>query len=455
MDLNKLTGETTEYEKKVMLESRRPKSWLKSVSAFANGIGGVIIFGIDNDDNVVGLDNAKKDAEIISEQINVKMDPVPDIKIKFRKIGHKTLILLEVFAGKEPPYFYISDGNCLAFRRVGNESIIARGQKLKELTLKGSNLSYDKLVSHYELNNFSFTKLKHMYKLTTGKEFNDTDLESFGLATVNGMLTNAGALMADEAPIYQSRLFCTRWNGLNKASGLIDALDDKEYSEDLISLLQDGMKFVLNNSKVMWRKLPATRQQLPDYPERSVQEGLVNALIHRQYLTIGSEVHIDMFDDRLEIYSPGDMPDGTKIHNGELAPRPSNRRNPVIADLFTRMAFMERRGSGFKKICDAYSTQEYYDEEKKPVIYSDHDAFILTLWNLNYLAGLNENRRKICRVLGDNKNCAQEKLAEIAEIPLRTVQREMTWLEKNGYIKRQGGKKLGRWQVLEKNKMAD
>lgn len=159
----------------------------------------------------------------------------------------------------------------------------------------------------------TFTKLRSTYRQRTGNKFEDPDYESFGIVDENGALTNAGALLADESPVRHSRLFCTRWNGLDKAPGIIDAVDDKEYSGGLINLLQAGTEFVSNNSKKAWRKTGDGRIEMPDYPERAVLEGIVNALIHRSYLDLGSEVHIDMFDDRLEIYSPGGMCDGTRV----------------------------------------------------------------------------------------------------------------------------------------------
>lgn len=77
------------------------------------------------------------------------------------------------------------------------------------------------------------------------------DFETFGIVDKNGMLTNACDLLADEYPIYCSRLFCTRWNGINKASGVIDALDDEEYTGSLLPLLEEGMNFARRNSKKM------------------------------------------------------------------------------------------------------------------------------------------------------------------------------------------------------------
>ena len=87
-----------------------------------------------------------------------------------------------------------------------------------------------------------------------GKILEESDFLSFELMDEERMLTNAGALLADDSPVRHSRLFCTRWHGLNKASGVIDALDDKEYSGGLISLLQNGEEFIKNNTKKRWKK---------------------------------------------------------------------------------------------------------------------------------------------------------------------------------------------------------
>ena len=82
---------------------------------------------------------------------------------------------------------------------------------------------------------------------------------------------------------------------------------------------------------------------------RSYFEALGNALIRRDYLINGNEAHIDIFDDRMEIYSPGGMPDGTLIQDRNIQGVPSIRRNPVLADIFARLGYMERSGSGLSK----------------------------------------------------------------------------------------------------------
>ena len=90
---------------------------------------------------------------------------------------------------------------------------------------------------------------------------------SFGLVNERCELTNAGALLADESPIRCSRLFCTRWNGLNKSGGAVDALDDVEYSGSVISLIENGEAFIKRNCKMKWRKIANSREEMPEYVE--------------------------------------------------------------------------------------------------------------------------------------------------------------------------------------------
>ena len=248
MDLRKYIGEATEYDKKAMLEEKKPKSWCKSVSAFANGKGGVLIFGIADDDTIVGITEPERVAEKISETIKAKLDPIPDTTLRFEVVDGKTLIFLEVAAGSQTPYYYVSDGTRIAFVRIGNESNPAENVKLRELVLRGSNYTYDSLASKFELSDYAFSKLRAAYKKSTGNSFVDSDFESLGL--VEGQyLTNAGALLADDSPIRHSRLFCTRWNGLTMTSGTMDAIDSKEFSGSLILLLENGLNFITTNSK--------------------------------------------------------------------------------------------------------------------------------------------------------------------------------------------------------------
>ena len=438
MNIKNLIGETTEYDKKLKLEIKRPKSWCKSVSAFANTYGGSLIFGISDDNKVIGLESPDKDAEIISEIIKSRLEPVPEFKIRFQREEDRVLLIVDVLKGEETPYYYSGDGVLEAYVRMGNESVKTSSIELKRLVLRGRNTTFDSQNSLYKVEDYAFSKLRERYKKWTGQSFDDKDLISFGLATEDGYLTNAGALIADESPIRYSRVFCTRWNGLTKSGGTMDALDDAEYSGSLISLIENGEGFIKRNAKMMWRKTANSREELPEYVERSYHEALVNAIAHRDYLVNGSEVHIDIYDDRMEIYSPGGMPDGSVIQDRDPTTVPSTRRNPVIADVFNRLGYMERKGSGFAKILDNYAFQVNYTEEKKPYFRSDRYQFTVSMPNLNY-DGTQDGTQEdiyalILEMIKRNNKISAKQMSEKLGISFRTVRRKIKKMDNVEYI---------------------
>ena len=210
--------------------------------------------------------------------------------------------------------------------------------------------------------------------------------------------------------------------------------------------------------------------ELPDYPERSVTEGIVNALIHRDYLVVGSEVHIDIFDDRLEIYSPGGMFDGINVQDRDIMTVPSQRRNPIIADVFSRLIYMERRGSGFKKIIEDYQFQHNYTEELAPTFKSEYGSFFLTLKNLNFNSEINtrddfrddfqdknETKTKddemqsramlVLELIRKNPNATIKGMAKDLDISRQKVERAITRLQEQNIISREGSSRRGRWII--------
>ena len=192
MGMENLIGETTEYDKKAALEVKKPKSWCKSVSAFANTLGGALIFGMADDGQIVGLTEPDSDAEKINEIIKTRMEPISEFRLRFHKTEDgKVLLILAVFKGEETSYYYSDDSTF-------------------------------------------------------------------------------------ESPIRWSRLFCTRGNGLDKSGGTMNALDDAGYSGSVLSLIENGEAFIKRNARMMWRKTPNSREELPEYVERSCHEAQIN-----------------------------------------------------------------------------------------------------------------------------------------------------------------------------------
>ena len=195
---------------------------------------------------------------------------------------------------------------------------------------------------------------------------------------------------------------------------------------------------------------------MPDYCERSVFEALVNALIHRDYLIIGSEVHIDIFDDRMSIYSPGGMPDGTQIQDLDINEIPSTRRNPVLADIFSRLGYMERQGSGLEKIIDAYENAHNFAPGMEPTFFSNRAQFTVTLKNLNISVSEanpeanDESNLKLILIqeIIRNPQITQQVLADRLHISRSSIQRMMKVLTEEGTLERIGGTR-GYWKIKE------
>ncbi|MGI6679875.1 MAG: ATP-binding protein [Bdellovibrionota bacterium] len=340
---------------------------------------------------------------------------------------------------------------------------------LVNLSLRGEKRSFDSMPTKKRIEDVSFNDLKLELE-KNGKAFEERDLKSFGLVDESGVLTVAGVLFADGHQLYQSRVFCTRWNGLNKANGVMDALDDKEFEGNLLYLLSASLDFVKRNNKKMWKKDKKYRIEYSEYPERAVQEAVVNALIHRDYAVVGAEIHIDIYDDRLEVYSPGGMYDGTFIQNVELNSIASARRNPIIADLFARINLMERRGSGLKKIVEIYKSKENYLEEFKPEFMSTETSFFTILKNLNYVGqnvgqnernvgqnvgqndsklSMAERRKEIISLIKENSNITAIELSKIFNVSVRTIERDLSKLTEAGKIEYLGSAIKGKWRVIK------
>lgn len=262
--------------------------------------------------------------------------------------------------------------------RRGDRSEIATVVEQNNLILKGMNKTYDSLPSSYDLSDVSFTLLAATFKKETGDDFVlAKDLVSMGFVTEEGKVTNAGLLLCDQGYLKQSKVVCTRWKGTEKGSVEGDVLDDEEFTGvSLITLLSNVEAFIRTNSKNPWSIRGMRREEKSDYPFKAVREVLVNALIHRDYQSIGSEVHVDMYDDRMEISSPGGMISGSRIQDLDLKRVPSMRRNEIISDIFGRLHYMERRGSGIRRILNSY-----IDYTEQPEFYSDEYFFIVTLPN--------------------------------------------------------------------------
>lgn len=455
MELKTLIAECTAYDFKWMLEEKRPKSWLKSISAFSNGSGGSLFFGIDDKGVVRGVDDVQHVCEIISCKVRDYMDPLPDVEMIPQNIDGHHIIQLKVNAGSYTPYYYVGDGQRMAFVRVGDESVPATAEQMVRLVLKGSNKTFDSLHTAFKMEDFSFTILANTFKTRTNQEWNKKFLLSFGLVTGTGFLTNAGALFADDSPLWQSRLYCTRWNGITKG----DAINDAEFTGNVLMLLRESMNFVKSNTKRGWEKLPNGRKNKPEYAERAILETMVNHFIHRDYTVVGGEVHLDIYDDRLVVTSPGGMYNGALIQDLDLADVSSERRNPILANVMAQLDYMEKRGSGLSRICNETKALEGYNEALKPKFKSTPTQFQTIIFASSDTQNTEENvgdmseikltdrQTKIIHLIKKVPTISAKKMSEIMSVNPRTIERDIYIMKKSGILERQGNNKDGIWVI--------
>ncbi len=456
------------------------RSWhdeyLRWVCGFANAKGGTIWIGIDDDRSIVGVANAKKLMEDVPNKIKDTMGLVVDVSLVRKR--QKDIVRIDV-PESDFPVAYHGEYHY----RTGSTKQLLTGFALTQFLFHKMHLSWDSVetVNKLRVRDFTFKRLRYRFDERIHKTVTAADFVSFGLATKSGVLTNAGALLTDDCPIPQSRLFCTRWLGLDKSA---DSAASRKEHGNLLELLDLAESFIRTQTNRGWIKRPTERDNFPDYPERAVTEAVVNALIHRDYTMSGSEVHIDIFDDRIEVTSPGGMPDGSLVQDLDIMNIASDRRNGILADVFDRLDYMEREGSGFKKIVAAYTGKMARNPlGVRPAFYSSVGSFTVTLPNLNgpreaaiertngladaggggnpvgnvgnsvgnvgnRVSGETDLEHLVLECLRGDAKMSAAKIAKRAKVTTRTIERVFVRLRTSGHILRKGGTR-GSWEVRD------
>lgn len=225
-------------------------------------------------------------------------------------------------------------------------------------------------------------------------------------------------------------------------------------------LLREAMNFVKSNTKRGWEKLPDGRKNKPEYAERAVLEAMVNHFIHRDYTVMGSEVHLGIYDDRLTVTSPGGMYNGLLIQDLDIKDVSSERRNPILANVMAQLDYMEKRGSGLTRICNETKALEGYKDELKPMFKSTPTQFQTIIFassdtpNVGGHDGdmsetkLTERQQKILNLIKESPTITGKQMSEALSVSQRTIERDLSALQKIGVLKREGKDNDGLWIVL-------
>ena len=314
-------------------------TFLKTVSAFSNYDGGTIFFGVDDDGNIKGLPDVKQACLDIENKINDSITPQPDYTLEVQ--NNDQTIKLTVKSGLQKPYLYKSK----AYKRNDTATIEVDTLEFSRLVLDGKNIRFEELPCKDQ--ELSFEILHRKLKETVRIENFDKDtLKTLNLYDdVNGF-NNAAGLLADKNhfPGIDIVKFGENISIIQKRS-TFENISVLEVYEKAIDVFRDYYQYEVIQG--------ADRKKMEKVPEAAFREAIANALIHRVW-DVNSQIRVSMFDDRIEIVSPGGLPSGI-TEEEYLSGKLSVLRNRNLANVFYRLGFVEIFGTGITRIKQLYA----------------------------------------------------------------------------------------------------
>ena len=314
-------------------------TFLKTVSAFSNYDGGTILFGVDDDGNIKGLPDVKQACLDIENKINDSITPQPDYTLEVQ--NNDQTIKLTVKSGLQKPYLYKSK----AYKRNDTATIEVDTLEFSRLVLDGKNIRFEELPCKDQ--ELSFEILHRKLKETVRIENFDKDtLKTLNLYDdVNGF-NNAAGLLADKNhfPGIDIVKFGENISIIQKRS-TFENISVLEVYEKAIEVFRDYYQYEVIQG--------ADRKKMEKIPEAAFREAIANALIHRVW-DVDSQIRVSMFDDRIEIVSPGGLPFGI-TEEEYLSGKLSVLRNRNLANVFYRLGFVEIFGMGITRIKQLYA----------------------------------------------------------------------------------------------------
>ena len=314
-------------------------TFLKTVSAFSNYDGGTILFGVDDDGNIKGLPDVKQACLDIENKINDSITPQPDYTLEIQ--NNDQTIKLTVKSGLQKPYLYKSK----AYKRNDTATIEVDTLEFSRLVLDGKNIRFEELPCKDQ--ELSFEILHRKLKETVRIENFDKDtLKTLNLYDdVNGF-NNAAGLLADKNhfPGIDIVKFGENISIIQKRS-TFENISVLEVYEKAIEVFRDYYQYEVIQG--------ADRKKMEKVPEAAFREAIANALIHRVW-DVNSQIRVSMFDDRIEIVSPGGLPSGI-TEEEYLSGKLSVLRNRNLANVFYRLGFVEIFGTGITRIKQLYA----------------------------------------------------------------------------------------------------
>jgi ATP-dependent DNA helicase RecG len=438
--LNQQESKTLEFKE----NTSSLTSIIKTVVAFANTAGGTLVIGVqDRTKKIVGVKNSLDEEERLTSAIADSISPfmVPDIDIQSYK--EKELIIIRVphLAG---PFYVKKDGiERGAYIRLGSTNRAADAQKLAILRLYTKNISFDELACQkMTYHDLDWQTIKEVFAQAQ-KKITDVKAENLGmlvshagkLSPSNGGIILFGSNRTDLFP--DAIIRCARFLGSTKAE-ILDHLDIDAYPTHAI---EQALHFIRRNTTMSAKFGRIQREDIPEYPVTAIRESIVNALLHTDYSFAGASIKIAIFDNRIEITSPGGLPLGMTLERALAGA--SQVRNRVLARVFRELNIIEQWGSGLQRIIDSCLKhnlehpifEEFDDMEFKVTLYNAQHA---TKKQTTSRTSFDAPQKEFVNHLKKHKKISTKEAAELWDIAPRNARIRLKNLAAAGIIKRVG-----------------
>lgn len=399
--------------KELELKSTITNTFLKTVSAFSNYNSGKIIFGIDDNGKIIGLKNIEELCLDLENKINENISPKPDFK--FIKDTKKNIITLIVEEGLNKPYLYKGK----AYKRNDTSTVEVDRIEFNRLTLLGLNQYYEELKARKQ--NLKFEVLiKELEKKLSLKNFSKDVLKTLNLYDDKNGYNNAAELLADKNTFSGTDIV--------KFGKNIDEILDRNLFTNIsiISQFQNTLE-VFNRYYKYEQILGSERIEKELIPEKAFREVIANALIHRTW-DVNSNIRISMYEDKIEVSSPGGLPSGIsekEYLNGQI----SQLRNPILANIFFRLKYIEMFGTGIRRINESYKNFAV-----KPVFEIFENSIKITLPIIKTELFLTTDERIIMDILEKGNILSSSEILEKVEFKKDKLNRILKNLIQKNYI---------------------
>jgi len=376
--LNQLIAQGENLAVEFKREDVSPDSLAKEMVAFANAGGGSILIGVEDDGQISGIQNTKIDEAWAVNIARNNIIPALNITTSFAMVGEFNVLCIEVPKGKDKPY----QTNKFQFLiRVGSTNRVATQTELLRLFQHSGALHYDKLgVERTNESILNYSKVSHYFNIfdiqfdAETPEQREKLLQNADILTEDGNLTVAGTLCFSLNPskyLHQTGVMFAHFNGEAITDELIDR---QEIIGTLDYVIDTSHAVVKNNLKVPSKIVGAKREEeQPVFTDKTLREIITNACVHRDYSIAGSQIRLLLFANRLEVHSPGRLPNTITIE--KLKVGASYPRNPVIASILTNLRYIDKLGRGIPMVL-----QEAAQKGKKVLLEEFGEEFIVTLY---------------------------------------------------------------------------